>query len=273
MKIIYSILFLLAMSNNCIAQDKTKDSTKSKTYFSIGSGGIKFGKEKTKLKDTTDKPFEIQIGMLDLGFNYLQDKTNYTDPAVQNYLQVNQQLKNENLFSLREGKSINVNIYPILVKYRLLNTKKQRIYVAVGAGLQVYNFRFNKPVTYTNETVPMVVTNDSLHFTKNKLTVTYLSLPFMVNFKTKLHANAWLVYGFGITAGYRISSYTKQISEEKSKQKNHDSFNLNNFNSCVTAEIGVDGILRLFASYQLTALHDNILDQHPYTIGVRFLGI
>jgi hypothetical protein len=95
----------------------------------------------------------------------------------------------------------------------------------------------------------------------------------MVTLKTKLSKDIWLVYGAGITAGYRIASWTKQVSAEKGKQKDHDQYNFNNFNSCVTAEVGLEGYFRLYASYQLTALHEDILDQHPYCIGVRFLGI
>ena len=119
----------------------------------------------------------------------------------------------------------------------------------------------------------MVVINDSVHFSKNKVALTYLSMPLMFNFKTKLAKKVWVVYGAGITAGYRIDSWTKQVSDEHGKEKNHDQFNFNNFNSCVTAEFGLEGYFRLYASYQLTALHEDVLDQHPYAIGVRFLGI
>lgn len=289
MKYIYSaaILFLFAMkafaqgrgeaeqdvkNTTLIAANETKsddDTTKkNKHYLQIGSGGIKMGGE-----EDTDKVFDIQIGMVDLGINYLQDRTNYNDPAVQDFLHVNNEMKNDNLFSLREGKSINVNVYPILAKFRAIKTPRQRMYIALGLGLQMYNFRFNKPVTYLNETTPMVGINDSLHFTKNKVGLTYLSMPLMFNFKTKLAKKVWVVYGAGITAGYRIDSWTKQVSVENGKEKNHDQFNFNNFNSCVTAEFGLEGYFRLYASYQLTALHEDTLDQHPYAIGVRFLGI
>ena len=274
MKLIYSIAVLLFISAQALAQDadSTSDSTKKKNKYavSVGTGGLKVGTIKDS--DSSDKVFDIQVGMLDLGINYLQDKTNYNDPAVKNFLNVSSEMQNENLFSLREAKSINVNIYPILLKYRPLKTERQRIYITAGLGLQMYNFRFNKPITYLNETTPMVIM-DTLHFSKNKVGLTYLSVPLMFTLKTKLAKDAWLVYGAGITAGYRIASWTKQVSTELGKQKNQDQFNFNNFNSCVTAELGVEGYFRLYASYQLTPLHDNLLEQHPYCIGVRFLGI
>lgn len=274
MKLIFSIALLLGLSFQTMAQDKTEaDTTKKKKYISVGSNGIQFGTKEAK-KDSSDKVFDVQIGMLDLGINYLQDNTNYNDPAVKEFLpNLDSKLRNENLFSLREGKSINVNIYPVLVKYRMVKTKNQRVYLAAGLGLQMYNFRFNRPITYINETKPQIVINDSLHFSKNKVGLTYLSIPLMLNFKTRLAKEAWLVYGAGITAGYRIASWTKQVSDENGKQKNQDQFNFNNFNSCVTAEIGLEGYFRLYASYQLTALHEDTFDQHPYCIGLRFLGI
>ena len=266
MKLVYSLAFLFLCAANASAQEKTADTTKNKKH----TVSVSLGSEETK--DTSNKVFDLHVGMLDLGFNYLNDQTNYYSPAAQNFLHVNNDVKNENLFSLREGKSINVNIYPILLKARVVKTERQRLYVSLGAGLQIYNFRFNKPITYINETTPMVIM-DTISFTKNKVGITYLSVPLMITSKTKLAKDIWLVYGVGISAGYRIASWTKQVSGERGKEKNNDQFNFNNFNSCITGEVGVDGWLRLYASYQLTALHKDALEQYPYAIGVRFIGI
>jgi len=266
MKSIYRIALLLLLGTSGYAQEKTEDSTKKKG----GSVSVQLGSDETK--DTSQKVFDLHVGMLDLGFNYIDDQTNYNTGAAQDFLNVAQDMRNKNLFSLREGKSVNVNIYPVMLKGRLLKTKRQRIYVTLGAGLQIYNFRFNKPISYTNNTEPMVMM-DSVLFTKNKLGISYLSIPLMITSKTKLSKDIWLVYGVGITAGYRLASWTKQVSGERGKDKNHDQFNFNNFNSCVTGEFGIDGWVRLYASYQLTALHENALQQHPYAIGVRFIGI
>lgn len=266
MKLVYSIAAVLLLTLNVSAQEKKCDTTGKKGH----TVGISLGSDETK--DTSDKVFDLHVGMVDLGFNYLNDKTNYNSAAAQNFLKVNNEMKNENLFSLREGKSVNVNVYPVMLKARVLKAKGQRVYITLGAGLQMYNFMFNKPVTYKNETKPMVIT-DTVSFTKNKVGLTYLSVPLMITSKTKLAKDIWLVYGVGVTAGYRIASWTKQISGERGKEKNHDQFNFNNFNSCVTGEVGVDGWLRLYASYQLTTLHKDALEQYPYAIGVRFIGI
>jgi hypothetical protein len=248
MKVLYSLAILLMMAHTTNAQVVSGEISTCDTTGKKGhSVAISLGSDETK--DTSDKVFDLHVGLLDIGFNYIDDKTNYNSAAAQNFLRVNSDVKNENLFSLREGKSINVNIYPVLLKARVVKTKRQRLYVTIGAGLQMYNFRFNKPITYINETTPMVVM-DSIPFTKNKVGITYLSVPLMVTSKTKLAKDIWLVYGVGITGGYRIASWTKQISGERGKDKDHDAFNFNNFNSCVTAEIGVVGWVRLYGSYQ-----------------------
>ena len=266
MKSIIITICMMGLGYVSTAQEGSKDSSGKKSH----TVSISAGSDETN--DSSNKVFDLHIGLVDLGFLYLNDQTDYASTAAGSFLNVSDAVKNENLFSLREGKSIQVNVYPVLIKARVLKTAGQRVYLTAGAGLQMYNFRFNKPVTYVNETVPSVMM-DTLSFSKNKVGLTYLSIPLMLTAKTKLSKKIWLVYGVGFTGGYRLASWTKQVSGERGKQKNHDQFNFNNFIGSVTGEVGVDGWLRLYASYQLTALHENALEQYPYSIGVRFIGI
>jgi hypothetical protein len=273
-----AFLFFISLSAN--AQDneaskvkKTKDTTGLPLrQISLGSNGVKVCIVDTNKKYKVDKPFKSEYCILDLGFNFLKDNTNYASSAVQNYLHVPSQYQNSNLFGMRESKSINVNFYPYMGAYRFINSKKQKAYVSSGVGFQIYNFRFNKPISYRNDALPYI-TLDSISFSKNKLAVTYLTIPLNLTFKTKLAKDNWLVYGVGLSTGFRISSWTKQISSELGKQKNHDPFNLNPFNTCITGEIGIDNKVRLYASYQLTSLDKDIMNQHPFCIGIRFGGI
>jgi hypothetical protein len=229
--------------------------------------------------DSIHRPLELQFGMLDLGVNSLVDNTLYPTPGGSNFfMNVDAPHNNKDLFSLRQGKSVNVNIYPVLLKANLYHSPRQRITLATGLGLQLYNFRFTKPVSYQSDPATHVIL-DSVSFSKNKLAFNYLTVPLMLNAKTRIGSRGgshgyWLVYGAGVSGGYLLSSWTKQISEERGKQKNHDDFNFSKTNLCVNGEIGLDGYFRLYASYQLTKLHeDGPLDQHPFSIGIRFLGI
>jgi hypothetical protein len=95
----------------------------------------------------------------------------------------------------------------------------------------------------------------------------------MFTFKTKLYKDQWLTYGVGITEGYLIDSWNKQVSSDHGKQKIYGNFDLASFNTCLSAEVGLEGIVRFFVSYQLTNLYDNGLNQHPVSFGFRFSGI
>jgi len=212
--------------------------------------------------------------MFDLGLNAFNDQSNYGDAMAQQYLNVPAGRKNADLFSLRPGKSVNVNIWPVLINFRLMNGRRQKISFYTGAGLQLYNFRFTKAISYLNDTRPEVIM-DSVGFSKNKLAFAYASIPVMVNFKTRLSAgnDLWLTYGFGVIGGYCLDSWTKQISDERGKQKNHDAFNFRKFNLNLSGEIGIANYFRVYATYQVTNLYKNALVQYPYAVGIRFFGI
>lgn len=270
MKITHYVLMALLIANQSLAQDKEKKGHS----IAISNKGIQIDEKEKK-----EKTFEIHYFIMDLGFNTLLDNTNYQSATAQKFIQYDTLMglnNSKDIFDLRTGKSINVDIYPIMAKLRLLGSDKQKIFLSAGAGLQMYNFRFSKNISYRNQTnIPYspYVALDTVSFSKNKLGFTYLSVPLGLTFKTKLAEKAWLVYGFGITGGYRIASWTKQKSDERGKDKNHESYNFNDFNSCITGEFGIDNYFRFYASYQVTPLHENALDQHPLSIGFRFGGI
>jgi hypothetical protein len=201
----------------------------------------------------------------------MMDNTNYADPYVRSFADVPANRQNKSLFDMRNSKSVNVNIIPWMLRVKALKTPNQRIYFTAGLGLQLYNFRYEDNITFTRN--PVGVAIDSINFSKNKLAIDYLTVPLMATFKSRLHGGSWLVYGAGITEGFRLESWTKQKSGERGKVKVFDQFGLNNFNTCIEAEIGIEGCARLYATYQLTSLFEQGIDQHPFCIGFRFGGI
>ncbi len=260
-----------------IITDSTIKSKRKKSYdFSIGSDGISI---RTKKADTLGsdsvraKPnprFKLQWGMVDLGFNRLNDKTS---AATLNALGVTQ-ADHDNRFKLNEAKSVNVNVWIMNGRLRLNETRRQKWYVTSGLGLQMYNFRFSEAYQYTSASPNYPVTLDPKYksFEKNKLGFTYASIPLGLLGKTRV-GNKWLVYGGGVMGGLRIASWTKLKTDEFGKEKNHDPFNFRDFNAGVYGEIGVDHIIRLYATYQLTPLAKSGVEQYPFAIGVRFLGL
>lgn len=262
----------LLASFNANAQEKEEG--KKQTYISLGpTNGLVVGTEKESKTKEKKSSFSVSFGVVDIGLNSLQDKTDYTTAGVASLISAPEELKDENLFDLNTGKSWNVNVYPVLASWAAHNGDRQKVVFGTGVGLQMYNFRFNKPVTYVNTTTPEIYLDSVRSFSKNKLGLTYLSVPLMMTFKTKAGNKNWLLYGVGITGGYRLASYMKQVTTQDGKEKDHNKFNFSDFNSCVTAEFGLEGYFRLYASYQLTALHESVLDQHPFCIGLRIGGI
>lgn len=252
---------MLSISNKGIVLEETCDSCKDNP------------KTDTAKKDREEKAgkFRARFTMLDVGINFLNDETIYSDPKVQGYLAgVPAAKRDASIFDLKT-KSVNVNIYPLMVKFLAVKTHGQRLYISSGIGFQVYNFRYENNITYTKS--PNGIYVDTVNFSKNKLAVNYLNVPLMLTGKTRLHKKTWLTYGAGVTAGYRISSWNKQVSNERGKTKTHGNFDLTDYNACITGEFGIDGVLRFYGSYQLTPMYENGINQRPICIGVRILGI
>jgi hypothetical protein len=223
-------------------------------------------------KDKEEGDFETHWGVLDLGINTISDNTNYNSPAVRNFLNVPANRQNAELFKLRQGKSININIYPWMQTLYAVKRRNQKINISTGIGLQLYNFRYENPITYNKN--PGSVTLDNSSFKKDKLGFDYLNIPLMITFKTRVYNNKWLVYGVGITGGYSIATWTKQEAGGQ-KNKVHDDFSFADFNSCLTGEIGISPGIRFYFSYQLTNMFDNTsgMNQHPVSFGIRFFAI
>ncbi len=273
----------LLFANTLMAQETPTTETKKKkkkTTISISNNGICIdsddsvakakSKEDSKLGESSSK-FKATYAMFDIGVNMLNDNTIYTDPTVVSYLNMPAAQRNKNLFDLKPRSSINVNIHPLMVKFRALKTHNQRIYISTGIGLQIYNFRYENDISYTKN--PNGIVMDTIQFDKNKLGVCYINVPLMLTGKTRLHKSTWLVYGAGVSMGYRLSAWNKQVSDERGKVKTRGNFDLMDYNTCLTAEFGVEGVIRFFASYQLTSLYDNGIDQKPICVGVRLSGI
>ncbi len=263
----------LAEDKDAVLMVGKKDSTtKNSPYIGIGTGGVKIS---TKRQDSINKRKDRTNALADVGPGYqcASRQDQLCRPCCTAIPAGTRRQKEQQSVLLRQGKSINVNIWPVLMNIKLLQRKSQKISLYTGAGLQLYNFKFNKDISFINETTPKVI-EDNVQFSKNKLAFAYASIPLMVNFKTRMGgSNLWLTYGFGAIGGYCFDSWTKQISDERGKQKNHDEFNFQKFNLNLSGEIGIDNYIRFYATYQVTNMFKDALTQNPYCIGIRFFGI
>jgi len=207
--------------------------------------------------------------IFDLGFANYRDQTDYTTAQSTGYLrQINGSAKvDQSSTSLNSGKSSNVNIWFFMQK---LNLASHVLNLKYGFGLEMYNFRFDRNISYRKDPQPYIFT-DSISFSKNKLYAGYLTVPFMLNLNPTPGKRHGFNLSAGVSAGYLVGSHEKQISNERGKQKIHSDFNLNPWRLAIVGEVGL-GPIRLFGSYSINKLHKEFtgMEQYPYAVGIRF---
>ena len=251
---------------------------KSGTTDTLASGkhhytiDINIGHDNDNDNDSTsskDKHHNISTNyfIFDLGFAGLRDNTNYGSAEAASYLHttnINEPAFTKNDLKLNRGKTSNVNIWLFMQK---LNVTKHVVNLKYGLGLEMYNFRYDKNISYNKD--PAYIFRDSVDFSKNKLYAAYATVPFMLNFNTTPERRRGFSFSAGVSAGYLIGSRTKQVSDERGKQKLHGDFDLSPWRLAYIAELGI-GPVRLYGTYSFNTLHDRGLQQYPYAVGVRF---
>lgn len=216
--------------------------------------------------------------IIDLGFANYNDKTNYTAVTSQGYIvnRPNTAAINENDFKLKAGKSSNFNFWFFMQR---LNLVKHYVNLKYGLGLELYNYRFKTPVTFSESGVnpynqsqnishPFIF-RDSISFSKNKLATDYVAIPFMLNFiSNPNYSDKALSVSAGVSIGYLYSSRNKQISDERGKVKNRGDFDIRRWKFSYIGELGL-GPVRLYGSYSPKSIFENSFNMNPYAVGIR----
>ena len=278
-KILLATTLLVALQT--IAQsDTTKTDTVKAGNFII----VKKEKKSVSIEISTKKGVDVSYNsgkkkkrnssinwwIVDLGFTNLTDNTNYATAQASNYLRTLNTTAGDvtrNSMRLNAGKSSNVNIWIFMKKQ---NISKNVLNLKYGLGLEMYNFRYDRNVSYRKDPAPFVF-NDTISFSKNKLYAGYITAPLMININPTPNNNNGFSLSAGISAGYLIASRNKQISNERGKVKYKGDFDLEPFRLAAIAEVGL-GPVRLYGSYSLNKLHRSStgLDQTPFAFGIRF---
>lgn len=217
--------------------------------------------------DENKQPSNVSTNwfIFDLGFANMRDNTVYGSPEANAYLNANGGAPfTADDLDLNTGKSSNVNLWFFMQK---LNITKHVLNLKYGLGMEMYNYRYKKAISYNDD--PSFIFRDSISFSKNKLFVNYLTVPLMLNLNPTPDKKRGFTLSAGVSAGYRIGSRNKQISDERGKEKNKGDFDLEPWRFAYIAEMGI-GPVRVYGSYSVNALHQNGLQQYPYTVGLRF---
>jgi len=171
-------------------------------------------------------------------------------------------------FTLNNKKSTNVNVWVVTQK---INLYQHKINLKYGLGVEMFNFRFDKPISF-REDIEKNVKFDAVSFTKNKLLVKYLTVPVQINFSPNPTNKKAFYASIGMSAGYLWNAKNKQISGERGKEKFRGNFNLNDWRIATIGELGV-GAVRLYGSFANTNLfnqNQSFIDMQPFAVGLRF---
>lgn len=199
--------------------------------------------------------------VIDIGFNQINDQTNYTQAISSGYLPAG---ANEDWFSQRNFKSTNINIWVFMQR---LNLIKHVIHLKYGAGLELNNYKYTENIRFSETGVPLV-TMDTRDYKKNKLAADYITIPVMLNINLtpgKKHA-----FGFsaGMSAGYLYASRQKTVGGGLDKKKYRDDLGLRTFKVSYIGELAF-GPIKLYGSYATRSMFEKGLDQTPFNFGIR----
>lgn len=217
---------------------------------------IKIEKIKTRKKEVTRKWFSWDWGFA----NYIdatgyKSQSQFTHPAVGSPMTAKS-------FQLNNVKSSNVNLWIVQQKYKL----KENWNLKYGIGINMYNFRFEQPISYRNNGASYVYL-DNKTFKKDKLFTSYLTVPLLLTYSSPKKS---FNIGGGLSVGYLMNSRNKQIDGKKLKYNGN--FNLNDFQVAGIGELGM-GNVKLYTSVSLTNLYDSKLSKqfnYPFALGIRF---
>lgn len=275
-KVVIAIAALLA-AGNLFAQT---DSTTSKAdTIKVGNFIIIKKDKKVTAERTSSNSDSVKVAkrkksnistnwsILDIGFANVRDETEYGSAEANSYLRGGAAPFTKDDIKLRTNKTSNVNYWLFMQK---VNVSKHVLNLKYGLGLEMYNFRYSKNISY-RENLPGGVTGvfrDTVQFSKNKLYAGYITVPFMINVNTTPDRKRGFSFSAGVSAGYLVGSRNKQISNERGKQKVKGDFDLEKWRVAYIAELGL-GPIRLYGSYSMNPLHEKGLKQYPYAVGLR----
>lgn len=205
--------------------------------------------------------------VVDLGFLNHNDRTNYNLAEAQSFVHgaTPADPAGKGDFRVKTG-SFNFNLWLFMQR---MNLYKRVINLKYGLGIELYKFYYKSDIRYVDAT-DAYVERQNIDFKRNKLAVDYVTVPLMININPNPgHRNGGLNISFGASASYLYGARNKQKSEEFGKQRFSGDFNLERWKLAYVGELGL-GPVRLYGSYAITPLHQNGVDQYPYTVGVRF---
>jgi hypothetical protein len=226
-----------------------------------------WGKDSTKVAKKDAALFKDNGLHLNLGFNGMNGNPGQLPPAL--------------LSSDFDLKTLNSTFVSIAIdeSMNLVSGAKSAWRLGYGVSVDWYNFQFDHSrviqKSATGQTIfqPIISKGAEIELEKNKLAVSYVTLPLMSQFVFR-KVSAIQMISFGGYASYRLTSWTK-TKEDKSGDRNKESsnFNLNQFRYGLRADFAFRRFPDLFFNYDLSPLFESNtgLKMNGFSFGVKFL--
>lgn len=179
---------------------------------------------------------------------------------------------------LEYNNSVSVNLNFWQINLAVARGKNSALGMFTGLGVGWNNYRFDQNIRLVHGDDRLEHYTDTIHsFRKNKLTVSHLNAPLMVEFQTnQRNPNSQFHIAAGINMGMRLRSHTKYVYRHegsREKEKDFKSYHLVPFRYEAIARIGW-GRVNLFATYSLNGMFrdDKGPELYPFNIGIRLLN-
>lgn len=274
-KTISILIALLLAALQSLGQVSTKDSSgKKHLSLELSNYGLRIDTDDDDEKKKKKRHKKRHVGMnFDFGINNVIDNTNYAGNLSNRNLVVadtNIRALIPNDLELRNGKSINFNFWPVWIQQDIA---KHNVQIETGLGFQFFNYRYESTVRPVGTSLldeypiyeDVIDPNRLKGKQKNKLGVSYVSIPLMIRFNSNSNDDGYaFTFAAGVIGSYKLKSWSKFYGEKES-----GNYGLNDWMTQASVEIGVPGILKLYGTYALQSMYEHGLDRTPFAIGIR----
>ena len=260
MKRLLITALICAAASGVFAQNTKTDSTKTpkdtvkKDVIKLGFGEgndyeFHSNTDTLRFKSRHSKPSGFSIGLtfarFDLGLATLIDNGSFT-------LSPNNQFLN-----YRSWKTSNVGFDVFQTGYRFSDGFK----IYLSGGFDWTLIRLRQDITILPNQPTLTFRRDSIDYSKNRFSSSYLRIPLSFEFRTKEDEKGnRMHFVIGPDAGLLLNGRVKQISEEHGKQKIDNSYHFAKVRYGGFVRVGYGG-WGIFAKYYTNDMFENSPDQ------------